>query len=1544
VIFTAASSRSSRFRILFASVIGLLIVGLMSLWMSAPASAAGTSTVTLKLLSKAGTVLSDYDVYPIALNADGTAVGFQDLPAATPAVGKPGYYQMTLIQDDTYTALLVPNGASANSGTVQYLGGTPTIAGATTFTPGTLTDFLTASIATGGTISGKVTSPSGGALKGAAVVEYEYDGTQWFTNNYTTTSSSGAYTFTAVDPGSYKFEFYPPTGQYPPIYSGGSTTLAAATPTFVAAGATATVNQKFTAGTGTISGTAFLNTTDDDNEYYDGKLTPAAFPVTSAVGLATTIDTDKGVDGAESSSKGAWSIKNLPAGRYVVQMEPYYGGEYAEYLTGSSDDDTADLSSAAVYTVTAGKTTKTGTTEFTGRDETLGAEPNITVHDSSNNDALSGVLVQVSPETAPSEDIYGTSSSTGSVQLYFDAADPVADNENQITANGPFPLTPGWYDIAVVDPTGAHEPQKLHEFLDFGGTNIPVQLEETTVDPSAYAGTIANTDTTIGNKYTVTGASAGRNDATLSYQWLRNGSPIYGATTTSYTATGGDLGEQLSVRVTASSFGYKDVSDVAYVGGADGNPETQADAPVAVTDPSISGDDAQVVGTTLNVSPGEWQVDGTDIQGLHYSYQWTMYDGTNHVIAGATSPSYTIPLTDAGDSFFATVTVSKAGYAAAASVDTNHVFGNPAPAPVNTKLPTVTSTTKSGVTTYTGTNGSWNESGLEFDYQWQLEPGDSIGTSNTNTITSTEIDAAYGSNPHTSPLLFLVLARIPNSTQAVAEVTVKSGTTQDLQLEPPTVTDLTSNTALTGSTDVYDGDKLKVTQSGIWASALVGGDTKYTYQWFRNGTAIKGATSTSYTVSTADTTTSGPATELSIIETTTSKTYTDPTASSVIPVASVANHAYADGATATLSGEPIAGQPVTVTAAGLGVTSPTLSYQWFECADVCGDSTDPSDYSVVAGATKSSFTPATTYSGYLYAEVTAYKAGYGDDVLDTAPAQVGVAGSYYASVAPSFTGTSAVGKKLTAVAPKWSTSGIVNHYVWETQECAPGSCSDDGWTPIAGATLSTYTPTAADYGDGGVSIRLEDLGTQGSGDGNAVYSAPQAIALGTVTVTKAPKITVSNGSYNVSVGTYSVTGGTTTDVIYVDDAGSQGPSLGTSPSDTGKAVYAIVEYGVTGYQPLFTTVVYQKGTTAISEDGLTGDDVVGGTLSPAIAEPFSNASSAPYVLAYQWYASGTAISGTAGKGSTLVLTSADYGKKITLKMTGTSNLYATGTVTTTATPAIGKGSIPMTPTVAITSPTTLEAGVVASVSIGAWGITGVVPTYQWLRSTDGGTTFTPISGATKSTYTPVATDGGDELEVTVTGTKTDYTAEPRTSDPADIQYPTDLAVLAPPTLTGTTQVGDPLTVSSGIWNVPSLSYTYQWFRNGVLIPGVTGTTWTPTATSVGDEVTVKVTASRTGYATVKAPSAAVTVELSTLLNDTFAPTITQSGNLLTVVVGPESVDGVTYEYQWTTDNGIIVGQHGETYTINGDEGGGLGVQVTAIRDGYVTASIFLPAP
>ena len=137
-------------------------------------------------------------------------------------------------------------------------------------------------------------------------------------------------------------------------------------------------------------------------------------------------------------------------------------------------------------------------------------------------------------------------------------------------------------------------------------------------------------------------------DATLSYQWLRNGAMIFNATEPTYTLTAQDFAIGISLRVTAKRVGFDDAVTVSNVIGA-----TAGGALQATTQPSITGTPQS--GSSLMVATGTWsQAYPT------FAYQWLR---TGAPIAGATGSFYTLTPADAGKDVSVTVLASKTGFA-----------------------------------------------------------------------------------------------------------------------------------------------------------------------------------------------------------------------------------------------------------------------------------------------------------------------------------------------------------------------------------------------------------------------------------------------------------------------------------------------------------------------------------------------------------------------------------------------------------------------------------------------------------------------------------------------------------------------------------------------------------------------------------------------------------------------------------------------------------------------------------------------------------------
>jgi len=116
----------------------------------------------------------------------------------------------------------------------------------------------------------------------------------------------------------------------------------------------------------------------------------------------------------------------------------------------------------------------------------------------------------------------------------------------------------------------------------------------------------------------------------------------------------------------------------------------------------------------------------------------------------------------------------------------------------------------------------------------------------------------------------------------------------------------------------------------------------------------------------------------------------------------------------------------------------------------------------------------------------------------------------------------------------------------------------------------------------------------------------------------------------------------------------------------------------------------------------------------------------------------------------------------------------------------------------------------------------------------------------------------------------------------DVTMTPRLGPLAPPVISGPPQVGSTLTTTAGVWSLPGLSFSYQWLRSGSPISGAAGTSYHPSRSDVGYEISVRIdgsdgsgaVASTTSVATsqvvaatdVKAPpSAKLTPRVRTLV-------------------------------------------------------------------------------
>jgi Bacterial Ig domain/Immunoglobulin domain/Purple acid Phosphatase, N-terminal domain/Immunoglobulin I-set domain len=234
---------------------------------------------------------------------------------------------------------------------------------------------------------------------------------------------------------------------------------------------------------------------------------------------------------------------------------------------------------------------------------------------------------------------------------------------------------------------------------------------------------------------------------------------------------------------------------------------------------------------------------------------------------------------------------------------------------------------------------------------------------------------------------------------------------------------------------------------------------------------------------------------------------------------------------------------------------------------------------------------------------------------------------------------------------------------------------------------------------------------------------------------------------------------------------------------------------------------------------------------------------------------------------------------------------------------------------------TVTAGQTASFSVAA---TGTAPlTYQWKKN------GAVISGSTSSSYTTPATtssDNGAQFTVLVSNS-----AGSATSSAATL---TVSAAPVAPSIT-TQPVGQTVTAgqtaSFSVAATGTAPLTYQWKKNGAVIPGATSSSYTTPATTSSDngaQFTVLVSNSA-GSATSSA--ATLTVNAAPV-----APSITTQPVGQTVTAGQTASFSVAatgtapLTYQWKKNGAVISGATSSSYTTPATTSSDNGAQFTVL--------------
>lgn len=232
--------------------------------------------------------------------------------------------------------------------------------------------------------------------------------------------------------------------------------------------------------------------------------------------------------------------------------------------------------------------------------------------------------------------------------------------------------------------------------------------------------------------------------------------------------------------------------------------------------PTITGSAA--LGQTLQAVIGTW-----DPAPAAVTYQW-LASGTP--IPGATAAAYTPTANDVGKAISVQVIATKPGYIATArsSAPTSPVIG-----PLTAPVPTILGTAKVGLV-LTANPGTWGPGTVDLSYQW-YRSGVAIAGATLKTYALTAADYAKVMTVRVTGVRtgYLATAKLSAGTAPVAAGTLT-----------PTPIPTIAGTAKVGY--------VLTARPGIWGPAPV----TLTYQWFRSGVAIVGATAATYKLTATD--------------------------------------------------------------------------------------------------------------------------------------------------------------------------------------------------------------------------------------------------------------------------------------------------------------------------------------------------------------------------------------------------------------------------------------------------------------------------------------------------------------------------------------------------------------------------------------------------------------------------------------------------------------------------------------------------------------------
>jgi len=334
-------------------------------------------------------------------------------------------------------------------------------------------------------------------------------------------------------------------------------------------------------------------------------------------------------------------------------------------------------------------------------------------------------------------------------------------------------------------------------------------LAEEPAPISAPAGLAIAGTPTVGKTVTVPRAGWDPADAAIEVDWIVNGSPVAHSSSTdgalSLKLAPEWAGKSLAAELSATADGREDFSTTLTA--------SKIASAVFTSKPKPAMSGAVRVGAKLTASTGTWK------PGATFSYRWRVA-GTSV----STAKTYTLKAADRGKKITLTVAAKRTGYATVTQTTAAKTVGWGAF--TKTPKPKISGTAHVGKK-LTAKAGTWSPKAT-LTYQW-LRSGKAIKGATKSTYTLKSADWTK----KISVRVYAKKSGYATQKQTSASVSVKKSFTK---AGTPSIS---SSSTRVGSTFTA--------KAGSWSPKA-----SYSYQWKRNGKAIKGATKRTYKATGAD--------------------------------------------------------------------------------------------------------------------------------------------------------------------------------------------------------------------------------------------------------------------------------------------------------------------------------------------------------------------------------------------------------------------------------------------------------------------------------------------------------------------------------------------------------------------------------------------------------------------------------------------------------------------------------------------------------------------